>query len=437
MENQKEVSQVETNNKVILHSNRMDIVQNFKNSDKDKASFICNSKALKNELKKISGLITNKAPLPILEYFKVNVLKGRVVFHASNLENCGKVTIDCETIGTGKFCISAKLLMEYLTTIQDCNIIIAAKFSKEEVIERDDKGEAKEINTIENVVIQIGRNGGNLATWQGESTDDYPIWKSPKIKRKTIEINSNFLKEGLERTIKYCGKDDLRPAMTGINIEVENETIKFVSTDAHKLAVQILHKRERNFKTFGFDKTSFIIPQSGAKILINCFKSSNVLTEMYLYKNSLTVSFDNVRFKIRLIDDKYPNYNAVIPSDNDKILYVNRKELISALKMVAISTNKATNQIRFALNRVCELTAQDLDFNLEQKEFVKDFCFSQNELFEIAFNGKFLTEILSDISTEYVNIEMSKPNRAALVVPVELNRHTLNMNLLMPVLINS
>ena len=303
--------------------------------------------------------------------------------------------------------------------------------------ERDDKGEAKEINTIENVVIQIGRNGGNLATWQGESTDDYPIWKSPKIKRKTIEINSNFLKEGLERTIKYCGKDDLRPAMTGINIEVENETIKFVSTDAHKLAVQILHKRERNFKTFGFDKTSFIIPQSGAKILINCFKSSNVLTEMYLYKNSLTVSFDNVRFKIRLIDDKYPNYNAVIPSDNDKILYVNRKELISALKMVAISTNKATNQIRFALNRVCELTAQDLDFNLEQKEFVKDFCFSQNELFEIAFNGKFLTEILSDISTEYVNIEMSKPNRAALVVPVELNRHTLNMNLLMPVLINS
>ena len=424
--NLKEVSQVETQNQnkeIVIHQAKMiDITKEFKNSNQDKASFICKSKELKTQLKKIIGVI-GKGYMPIFETFRVNILDGRVTFQATNLETSAKVTIDCETVGTGKLCINAKQLMDYLNVIQDCNIILAAKIEK--------------VGNGNMVTIQIGRNGGNLATWGGYDADEFPVWKSPKIKRNTIDISAPFFINGLNKTINFCGTDSLRPVMNGINFEVSKENIKFVSTNAHKLAVQILHKRERNYKTFGFDVASFIIPKEGAKHLILALKNESSIVELSFTKYVLTVAFNNVKFRLRLVEGKYPNYNAVIPIENDKVLYANRKELIQAVKTVSLSANKSTNQVRFALNGICQISASDLDFGLEQTEYVKDFCFSQNEIFEIGFNSKLMLEILKDLDCEYINVEMSQPNKAALIIPQTLERNEQFLSLLMPLVLNS
>lgn len=418
---------------IVLTSNRVDVSEIFKQSNDTKVSFICKSKELKTQLKKIIGVI-GKSYMPICETFKINVLDGRVTFQATNLNTFAKVTIDCETIRTGKICIDAKQLMNFLNVIQDCNVLVSF-----------------DLTTLE---FYIGRNGGNLAKWTAFDSSEFPVWKTAKVKRDIIEISAPFLINGIEKTINYCANDESRPVMNGINLEVGKENIKFVSTDAHKLAVNILHKRERNYKTYGFDQTSFIIPKEAAKIVLSAIKNESSIVELALFKTlnikrskktgkdiifytkeftHLSISFNGVKFLIHLTEGKYPNYNAVIPMDNDKILLANRKELINAVKTVSLSANKSTNQIRFALNGICQISAEDIDLGHEQKEYVKDFVFSQNEIFEIGFNGKFVLELLKGMDCEQVKIEMSSPTRAALFIPMELNRNEQFLSLICPI----
>jgi DNA polymerase-3 subunit beta len=138
----------------------------------------------------------------------------------------------------------------------------------------------------------------------------------------------------------------------------------------------------------------------------------------------------------RLIDQKYPEYQNVIPTDNPNRLMISRSELLGTLKRVNIFANKTSHQVRFkASGSELTVSAEDLDFANEAKETLK--CHYEGGDLEIGFNASLLIEIINNASTEEVHMEMSTPNRAGIVLPSRQNEGEDLLMLVMPVMLNS
>jgi DNA polymerase-3 subunit beta len=218
--------------------------------------------------------------------------------------------------------------------------------------------------------------------------------------------------------------------MTGVYCQMSTENLTFVATDAHKL----VRYRRRDAKA---DVTnSFILPKKALNLLKSSLPVEDMSVQVEYNNTNASFSFNNVNLICRLIDEKYPDYEAVIPVNNPNKLTIDRAQLLSCLRRVSIFSNKTTHQVRLKLSgSELQISAEDMDFSNEAHERLG--CQYEGEDIEIGFNARFIIEMLNNLNTEEVILEMSTPNRAGILLPVNADNNEDVLMLVMPVMLNS
>ncbi len=371
--------------------------------------FIVSSTSLLKQLQVIGGVLNSNNALPILDNFLFEIDKNQLKISASDLETTMTTIIAIESKDSGSIAIPAKLLLETLKTFADQPLTFSVDAKKFGIEIISDYGKYK----------LTGHNG-----------EEFP--KIPSIESaSSLELEASVAAAAINKTIFATGNDELRPVMSGVFCQLGTDNITFVATDAHKL---VRYKRS-DAKAQG--ASSFIIPKKPLNLLKNTLSgvSGNVKIE---YNNTNAFfSFENTNLICRLIDGKYPNYEAVIPKENPNKLTVDRISFLNSIKRVSIFSNKTTHQVRLKIaGSELSISAEDLDFANEASERLT--CQYVGEDMEIGFNSKFLAEMLSNLNCENVNLEMSAPNRAGILLPAEKENAAEDiLMLVMPVMLNS
>ncbi len=372
--------------------------------------FIVSSLKLLKAVQSLGGVINSNNTLPILDDFLFNISDNELRITASDLETTMIVMIQPDLVeGAGEVTIPARLLIDILKNFPD----IPVSFNIDE-------------NTL---AIEITTGEGRYKM-VGHKSDEFP--QVPVLEDASKwEIPADVLACGFEKTVFATGNDEIRPVMTGVFMEMTNNGLNFVATDAHKL----VRYRRLDIKTDTL--ASFIVPKKPINQLKNALSGKADETVVVEF-NKTNASFTMSGFKLvcRLIDGKYPNYEAVIPKSNPNKLTIDRQLLLSAIRRVAIFSSKATHQIRFKIaGQELTLTAEDLDYYNEAKERLS--CNYSGDDMEIGFNSRFFQEMLGNLSQQEILLEMSAPNRAGLIIPVDnQNADEDILMLLMPVMLN-
>ncbi len=371
--------------------------------------FIVSSELLLKKLQIISGVLNANNTLPILDDFLFQIKKGELSITASDLETILVTKIAIEAKQDGVIAIPAKLLLETLKTFPDQPLTFTIDSATFGIEISSDYGKYK------------------LTGHDGEEFPKTPTIESPS----SINVEASILSSAVNKTLFATGNDELRPVMSGVLFELNNDDLTFVATDAHKL---VRYKRTDLKAKKG---ASFILPKKPLTLLKNIL--GNVGKEVKIEYNETNVMFvfDSTKMTTRLIDGKYPNYNAVIPTENPNKLTVSRNALLNSIKRVSIFSNKTTHQVRLKMTgSELNISAEDLDFANEANERLT--CQYEGEDMEIGFNSRFLIEMLANLDSDDVNIAMSAPNRAGILTPSQKNDDNEEvLMLVMPVMLNN
>jgi DNA polymerase-3 subunit beta len=374
--------------------------------------FVVSSSELLGHLQAISRVISSKNTLPILDNFLFNLSGNDLEITASDLESTLITRMKLEnTDGDGTIALPARILLDTLKEFSVQPLTFDINMSTMAVVISSENGKF-------NVV---GQNG-----------IDFPALPAIKKDKKfSFVINADVMLAGITRTLFATADDELRPVMGGIFIEASTDRITFVASDAHKLV------RYQRTDAQADDNSSFILPKKPASLLKNILPRE---------EGSVTVEFDdkiaffnlsNYKVVCRLVEGNYPNYNSVIPKNNPRKITIDRVEFYNTLKRVSVFSNQASNLVKLQMkgNQVM-VSAQDIDFSISAYERIK--CQYEGEEIEIGFKSVFLLEILANIASQDVMIELADPTRAGLFLPaVTENESEDLLMLLMPMMINA
>lgn len=369
--------------------------------------FIVSSSSLLKHLQQISGVINANTVLPILEDFLFEIQDKKLNVVATDLETVMRVQMDVESKTNGKVCIPAKILLDSLKNIADQPLTF---------------------NIDKSFAVEITSDNGKYKV-MGENPDNFP--KEPAADDTTgFTMSSSALLTAINKTLFAVSNDDLRPAMTGVFFELTKDSVQFVATDAHRLV------RYKRTDTKGAKTESFIVPKKPLNLLKNALPDNEDELTISYNSNHLFVNHGSTQMICRLIDARFPDYKVVIPADNPYRLIVNKADFQNALRRVNVFSNKSTNQV--ALNITgseLQMAAQDVDFSFEGNERMS--CQYDGEDLQIAFNAKFLIEMLNAADTEDVRLELSTPTKAGLIKPTEQAEGEDLLMLVMPLMLNN
>jgi DNA polymerase-3 subunit beta len=372
--------------------------------------FIVSSSVLLKNLSALSGVISTSATLPILDEFLFELRDSQLFVTASDLETTMTVSIPLEKFEEeGSLTIPAKILIDTLKTLADIPVSL-------------------NIN-LDSLIVELSAGEGKYKL-SGHKSEEFP--QAPTLEETTkIEMSPELLSDAINMTLFATGNDELRPVMSGVFIEISEENMSFVATDAHKLV------RYRRNDIKGSSTASFILPKKPLNQLRNVLSSDETDVTVEYNDTNARFSFENMTLICRLIDGKYPNYEAVIPANNPNTLMVDRVMLLNSIKRVSIFANQSTHQVRFKLSgKELLLSAEDIDFSNEAKERLT--CSYEGDDMEIGFNSRFLLEMLTILRTPQVKFEMSAPNRAGIILPVDNeNKDEDILMLVMPVMLST
>jgi len=369
--------------------------------------FIVSASALLKQLQQISGVINANTVLPILEDFLFEVEKNRLTVVATDLETVMRVQLEVEAKDSGKICIPAKILMESLKNISDQPLTF---------------------NIDKNFGIEITSDNGKYKV-MGENPDNFPKEPSPDD-TTSFTMTSSSLVTAINKTLFAVSNDDLRPAMTGVYFELDKKGVQFVATDAHRLV------RYRRTDANSPKNDSFIVPRKPLNLLKGALPDNEDEITLSYNSNHLFVKHGGTELVCRLIDARFPDYKVVIPTDNPYKLTVNKNDFQSALRRVSVFSNKSTNQVALNISgSELQLAAQDVDFSFEGNERMA--CQYDGEDLQIAFNAKFLIEMLNAADTDEVVIELSTPTKAGIIKPTEAEENEELLMLVMPLMLNN
>jgi DNA polymerase-3 subunit beta len=263
----------------------------------------------------------------------------------------------------------------------------------------------------------------------GENPDNFP--KEPAADDTTsFTMTSTALVTAINKTLFAVSGDDLRPAMTGVFIEMTKKSLQFVATDAHRLV------RYKRTDISSPKDGSMIVPKKPLNLLKSAMPDNEDPLTISYNNNHLFVQHGTTQLSCRLIDARFPDYKVVIPTDNPYRLTVNKSDFQGALRRVSIFSNKSTNQVVLNITgSELQLAAQDVDFSFEGNERMK--CQYNGEDLQIAFNAKFLVEMLSGIDSGEVIMELSTPSKAGILKPSEQGEGEELLMLVMPLMLNA
>ena len=219
--------------------------------------------------------------------------------------------------------------------------------------------------------------------------------------------------------------------MSGVFFKFSSENSTFVATDAHKL-VRYVRTYYRSEKL-----VEFIMPKKPLNVLKGILATQDLDVNIEYNESNAKFVFSNLSLTCRLIDGKYPNYEAVIPKENPNVLTIDRTLLLNSTKRVSIFSNKTTHQIRLKINgNELIISAEDLDYSNKAEERL--ICSYNGDDMQIGFNSRFLIEMLSNLSSEEVKLELSLPNRAGILTPTKSDSENEEITMLvMPVMLNN
>jgi DNA polymerase-3 subunit beta len=370
--------------------------------------FIVSSSQLLKQLQVLGGVINSNNTLPILDNFLFEISKNQLKVSASDLETTMSSVVDVESDSSGSIAVSARLLLDTLKTFPDQPLTFKTEGT----------------NTIE-IISDQGKY--DMAYFGG---DEFPKAVSLPSPSKTV-IPAHILGTAISKTIFAAGNDDLRPVMSGVFFQFSSQSLTFVATDAHKLV-----KYSRTDVTA--DQTAeFIMPKKPLNLLKGILGGSDSEVTIEYNDANAKFTFDNVVLVCRLIDGKYPNYEAVIPKENPNKLTVDRASFLNSVRRVSIFSSKTTHQIRLKMaGTELNISAEDLDFSNKADERLS--CDYQGDDMQIGFNSRFLSEMLNNLNSNDVLIEMSLPNRAGILTPIDGTDEGEQVTMLvMPVMLNN
>ena len=371
--------------------------------------FLVSSTTLLKQLANVQGVIASNPVIPILENFLFELEPGKLTVTGSDLETSMITEIPVDAKESGKIAVPAKILMDILKSLPDQPV----------TVDMDD----------ETYTVEISSDNGRYKL-TGENASDFPRVPTSEGVDDSINIPSEVLLTAVNKTIFATSNDELRPAMTGVYAALKDSNVTFVATDGHRLV-----KYTRVDVTSAKDAT-IIIPKKSLNLVKNTLPVDSSNVEVKFNTQNAFFMSEGTQIICRLIDERYPDYDNVIPVDNPNKLTIDRKEFLGSVKRIAIFANKTTYQIRLKIaGSELHISAEDLDFSNEANERLA--CNYEGDDIEIGFNARFLTEILSNLESKEVVLELSTPNRAGILLPSEKDANEDILMLVMPVMLNN
>lgn len=369
--------------------------------------FIVNSAYLLKQLNHINGVITTNPVVPILENFLFELEKGSLTVTASDLQTSMITELQVESKEKGSIAVPARILLDTLKNLPEQPVT----FSIDEAT----------------YSVEIISDNGRYKL-SGENATDFP--RVPSVSHDfSAEFSTQILGRAINNTIFATSNDELRPAMTGVYLDLGEKHTTFVSTDGHRL----VRYRRNDIKSS--NGHSIIIPRKALMLLKATLPAENDSVSVDFNVSNAFFKFGNIKMICRLIDERFPDYENVIPTTNPIVMTIGRAELLSALRRISIYANKTTHQVRLKITgSELQISAEDLDFSNEANERLS--CEHEGDDIEIGFNARFMLEMLTNLDCEQVKLTMSAPNKAGVILPVEKDSAEDILMLVMPVMLN-
>lgn len=370
--------------------------------------FIVNTSALLEKLQLVMGTITSKPILPILDHFLFNIKSGELTITSTDLETSMSTSLKVEAESDYMVAVPSRLTIDTLRALPNQPITFTLDEKTNGIELRSENGRYK------------------LA---GQPGEDFP--KNPEMDGSTsFDLPSAVLLSSITKTIFATGTDDLRLNLTGVYVQLHKTSANFVATDANRL-VRLTRKDIKP----GVEH-SFILPKKALNLLKSTLNDDNLPVRIEYNNSNASFTFGGVRLICRFIDERYPDYNAVIPAKNPNVLSINRLDILNSVRRISIFSNKTTHQIRLKISgSELVISAEDIDMANEATERLT--CeYSGNDM-EIGFNSKLLLDMLNNLDCETIRLEMSEPSRAGILLPDENEEGEDLLMLVMPMMLNS
>ena len=371
--------------------------------------FNVSSSALLSALQSISKVIASKNTLPILDSFLFNLEGEKLTITASDVETRLVTSLDVVSHeGSGLFAIEAKRLLDPLKELPEQPLSF-------------------DINDS-NMTVNVDYENGKF-NMPGQRGDTYPQQKPLRESAVSLTIESQVLLSSINRAFFATGDDELRPVMNGIFFDMKTDCMIFVASDGHKLV------RLCNLAIKSRESASFILPKKPANLLRSLLTKDDKGVTITFDENNAYIKTPLFEMVCRLIEGRYPNYDAVIPVDNPNLVTIDRMSFLTALKRVSVFSSQASGlaKIQLSENEMI-VSAQDIDFSTSGEETI--LCQYTAEPISIGFKAAFLIDILSNIASENVVLQLADPSRAGVLVPSPDEENEKLLMLLMPMMLN-
>ena len=372
--------------------------------------FTVSSSALSSKLNMLAKVIGSKNSLPILDCFLFQVANGEMSITASDSDNVIKSTLALtDHDGEGEFCVPNRVILDALKELPEQPLHFDV----------DAAGEA--------VAIKIVYQNG-LYSFTGQSAEEYPRTQSMNDACTTVSLPTEMLINNISRSLFATANDELRPVMNGIYFDLTADALAIVASDGHKLV------RSKNFTIKSESPSAFNLPKKPASLLKNILSKDGDDAIIKFDDRSAEIQFTDGVMRCRLIDGRYPNYNSVIPNNPNEVT-VDRRGLQSALRRVLPFASESSQLIRFHIESGrFEVSSEDIDFSTSAKEQLS--CEYNGSPISIGFKGSSLMEILSNLTSDNIIIQLADPSRAGIIVPAEQPENEDILMLIMPMLLN-
>lgn len=367
------------------------------------------STALSSRLGILAKVINSKNSMPILDCFLFEVANMQLTITASDSENVLQTTMPLDYAeGEGKFAVNNRTILDAVKELPEQPLTI-------------------DVETSTYSIKVIYQNG--MYNFTAQNADEYPVFQRMPEGSTNLILPSIVLADSISRALFATAQEELRPVMNGIYFDLTPEALAFVASDGHKLV------RNKNYKIQTEQPRSFIMPKKPATLLKNILSKDESDVVIRFDDRNAEIIFTDSILSCRLIEGRYPNYNSVIPQDNPYQLTVDRKTLLGALRRVLPFASESSQLIRLHIESgKIEVSSEDIDFSTSAKEEIT--CDYAGKSMNIGFKGPSLTEILNNLSSEEVTLELADPSRPCLILPAEQPDGEDVLMLIMPMLLN-
>ncbi len=377
--------------------------------------FIVSSSKLNQQLQIISKVIKAKPTLPILEYFLFSINGKQLKLTATDLETTIVCSLDLDNASEDiNIAIESKRLLNILKEFAEQPLIFNIK--------KDDNNDG--------LSVTIKTNSG-IYQLMADAADEFP--KVPTIDKDSANkftLKSKIFIKGIQTSIFATGNDEYRPVMNGIFCEIFENQINMVATDAHKLVKYNYKNLENNFSN------TFILPQKTASLLKNINPPAEEDIQVIFNEKNIFIQIENFQLVAQLIEGKFPNYQVVIPESNNKKLTIDRLDFLNALRRVSVFANTSTNLVKLSINsEKVVIEGKDIDFSISGSETLN--AQFEGDSIDIGFKSTFLIEMLNNLDSKEIVMELTEPSRAVILYPTEYDdENEVILMLLMPMMVS-